>query len=358
MNETELKKYIADENLSIVDAMQRLDENAGGVLYVVDGNEKLIGSLSDGDIRRWILKSGDVHALVTEAMRRDVRVLSDGEKGRADDFMSEHAIESVPIIDDGRHIVDVVMKKKRGLIKEGWKSSLEEVPIIIMAGGKGTRLYPYTKILPKPLIPVEGVPILERILNRFFEYGAKEFYMTVNYRKEMIRSYFNDIDPEYKIHYIEEDEPLGTAGSIRLINKDFDQPVIVTNCDILIRAEYDKVLERHRESGNCMTIVSSVKNTTLPYGVLHVKEDGIITAVEEKPTFSNLINTGMYVIDPDVIPNIPKGKVFHMTDLIEVLMKEGRPIGMFPISENSFLDMGEFEEMRRMEEILRSGGVS
>lgn len=354
MLDESLKKYIAQEDMTIVEAMQRIDANAGGVLYVVDEEEHLIGSLTDGDIRRWIIRSGDITAVVSKAMRSTVRVLPVEKKAEAVSFLAEHKIVSVPVIDEERKITDIVIKQKSHADIDKGRDCLSGVPIIVMAGGRGTRLYPYTKILPKPLIPVDGVPILERILDRFAMYGADAFYLTVNYRKEMIRSYFNELNPSYRITYVEEEEPLGTAGSIRLIKDKLKGPVIVTNCDILIRAKYEKLLMRHRESGNCMTIVSSLKNTRLPYGVLHVKEDGIITSVEEKPTYSNLINTGMYVLEPEVISRIPEGKVFHMTDLIEVLMQEEMPVGMFPISENSFLDMGEFEELGRMEELLKN----
>ena len=168
----------------------------------------------------------------------------------------------------------------------------------------------------------------------------------------MIRSYFTDLDPPYEIHYVEENIPLGTAGSIRLIDKKFHSPVFVTNCDILIDADYSNILAYHKDSGNAMTIVSALKNTVIPYGVLHAKEKGIITSMEEKPMLSNFINTGMYIVDPDLLVNIPKDTVFHMTDFAALLMREGYQVGMYPVSEDSFLDMGEFEEMHRMEEKL------
>ena len=146
--------------------------------------------------------------------------------------------------------------------------------------------------------------------------------------------------------------PLGTAGSIYLINESFDQPVIVTNCDILIQADYNKIITYHKESGNAMTIVSSLKNSVIPYGVINLGENGVISSMDEKPTLSHFINTGMYVVNPECLKMIPKNTVYHMTNLAEQLMSDGKRVGMFPISEDSFLDMGQFEEMKRMEEML------
>lgn len=221
-----------------------------------------------------------------------------------------------------------------------------------MAGGEGTRLYPYTKILPKPLIPIGDVPIVERIINKFVNFGAVDFYITLNYKKGMIKSYFSDLSPDYSVKYVEEERPLGTAGSLKLISEKFEKPIFVTNCDILINADYANIYKYHRESGNIMTIVTALKNIVVPYGVLKARSQGIVTSMEEKPRLSYFVNTGMYVLNPEVISMIPEDKFFHMTDLADNLLKEGLQVGMYPVSEDSFLDMGEFEEMKRMEEKL------
>ena len=230
--------------------------------------------------------------------------------------------------------------------------TVREVPVVVMAGGKGTRLYPYTKILPKPLIPIGDIPIMERIIDKFVEYGVADFYATVNYKKSMIKSYFADLAKEYSIQYVEEDKPLGTAGSLRLIDTEFECPIIVTNCDILIHADYADIYKYHKESGNAITIVSALKNIVVPYGVIHSKENGTVISMEEKPKLSYFVNTGMYVLNPDLLQKIPEDTFFHMTDLTDLLIQEGKQVGMYPISEDSFLDMGEFEEMRRMEKKL------
>ena len=252
-------------------------------------------------------------------------------------------------------IKDVIFLEEYLKIRKGNKEEndiLRDTPVIIMAGGKGTRLYPYTRILPKPLIPIGDIPILERIFNRMSSYGVEDIYLTVNYKKEMIKSYFSESDHTYRIHYVNEEQPMGTAGSISLIEDKFEKPVIVTNCDILIEADYGNIMKYHQESGNDLTIISSLKNTVIPYGVLYSEKQGQITSMEEKPQITHLINTGMYVINPEFLEWIPKDRVFHMTDLVELMIQRNKRVGMYPISENAFLDMGEFEELKKMEERL------
>ncbi len=355
MAKENIKNFLGTQGLNIVEAMQLIDDNAQGILFVVDDEDRLCGCLTDGDIRRWIIKTGGISGTVGEIMNPNPRYVSTNSAVDPYDYMKLNSIRAIPMVDEQKRIISIFLLET--ILETGQPNQklLMDIPIIIMAGGKGTRLYPYTKILPKPLIPIGDTPILERIMNRFYEYGAKEFYLTVNYKKEMIKSYFYDLAPAYDIHFIEEDKPLGTAGSISLIEDKFDEPVIVTNCDILIEADYNKIITYHKESGNDMTIVSSLKNFVIPYGVIDIGENGVIHGMNEKPTMSHFINTGMYIVNPECFNLIPSNQFYHMTDLADALMTNGRRVGTFPISEASFLDMGQFEEMKRMEEMLNAG---
>lgn len=353
MNADKKESFIGVASLSIVDAMSRIDKNAKGILFIIDAENKLVGSLTDGDIRRWILKEGELTTSVVEAMNKTPQWISERSVDNTFDFMREKSITAVPIIDEDKRIIDIVFLSDETKENENrQRGNLSGIPVIIMAGGKGTRLYPFTKILPKPLIPIGETPIVERIINSFIEYGINKFYMTVNYKKGMIRSYFNDLEPQYTIHYVEESKPLGTGGSIKLITDKFDKPLFVTNCDALILADYADIYEYHMKSGNAITMVSALKNITVPYGVVHSGENGELKGMEEKPTLSYFINTGMYVINPETIDYIPADVMFHMTQLVEKVMKNGGKVGTYPISEDSFLDMGEFDEMKRMEQKL------
>lgn len=353
MIKEQLKGFLGVHTLNIVEAMEKIDANAHGILFVIDQKEKLLGTITDGDIRRWIIKTGKLDAPISEFMNQNPKIIYRKEVKQAQEFMKKMQVKALPVLDSKGKIVDIVLEDEKTEMMAGTDAkTLAQVPVVIMAGGKGTRLYPYTKILPKPLIPIGDIPIMERIIDRFLDYGVSEFYATVNYRKNMIKSYFSDLAADYSIQYVEEDKPLGTAGSLCLIGNSFKRPFIVTNCDILIHADYADIYQYHAESGNALTIVSALKNIVVPYGVIHSKENGTITAMEEKPKLSYFVNTGMYVLNPELLEKIPKDTFFHMTDLADELLKEGKQVGMYPISEDSFLDMGEFEEMRRMEKKL------
>lgn len=353
MDKEHFYKFIGNTSMTIVDAMKMIDVNARGILFITDNEQSLVGCVTDGDIRRWILSSGDLNSTVDKAMKGNPYFLPAGSRMSADTVMCEKSITALPIVDDNRKIQDIVfLSDYISLNKKKNKRNLSGVPVIIMAGGRGTRLYPYTKILPKPLIPIGETPIIERIINCFTEYEINSFYVTVNYKKSMIKSYFADANPNYTLKYVEEDIPLGTCGSIKIIEDKFTDSIFVANCDSLVLADYGDIYEHHKKNNNDITVVSALKNLIVPYGVLNTKENGEIVSMEEKPHLSYLINTGMYIIKPEVISLIPDGVMFHMTDLIYAVMGNGGKVGIYPISEDSFLDMGEFSEMKRMEEKL------
>lgn len=349
-----LDKYITTENITVVQAMQKIDANVKGIVFVVDESKKLIGCVSDGDIRRWLIKTADLNAPLSKIMFKNPKYIFQTDNIDAIKYMTEYSITALPVLNETGVIVDIVFRDSDTTVrrKQG-TDRLSTVPVVIMAGGKGTRLYPYTKILPKPLIPIGDIPILERIMNRFIECGAREFFLTVNYKKSMIKSYFEEANLACDIEYVEESKPLGTAGSLKLIDRSFDCPIFITNCDILIDANLEDIYNHHINSGNAITIVSSLKNITVPYGVLDVKEQGIISGMREKPSLSYFVNTGMYVVNPELLSWIPDDTFYHMPQLAEEAMARGYQVGMYPISEDAFLDMGEFAEMQRMEEKLK-----
>lgn len=356
MNKERILKFIIGKTASIVKAMGKIDENAKGILFVVDDKQVLQGCITDGDIRRWLIKTGNINSKVEDAMMSNPKYLFVEERAQSEKLMKEASITALPLLNGEMQLIDIVILTEiLNAGKEKKKATLTNVPVVIMAGGKGTRLYPYTKILPKPLIPIGDTPIVERIINRFTEYGINKYYMTVNYKKEMIKSYFADVEKNYDIIYVEEMKPLGTGGSIKLIEDKLERAIFVTNCDALILADYEDVYEYHKKSGNAITVVSALKNIVVPYGVLHSKENGELIGLEEKPKLSYFVNTGMYVINPNMIEMIPDDEMFHMTQLVEKAMYNGEKVGMYPISEDSFLDMGEFDEMHRMEEKLNVG---
>ena len=353
MKKGHLDAFLIGQTAKAVEAMQKIDFNAKGILFVVDGTGRLAGVITDGDIRRWLIKTGDLREEVSKMMNRSPKVIYGKELKAAKERMEKYSITALPVVDAQDHVMDIVFKEAKDVIAEmEGKKALKGIPVVIMAGGKGTRLYPYTKILPKPLIPIGDIPIMERIIQIFRRYGVQQFYATVNYKKSMIKSYFAENMGNFSLRYVEENQPLGTAGSLSLIEETFDTPFIVTNCDILIHADYADIFQYHQAAGNELTMVTALKNIVVPYGVIHSSGNGRIDSMEEKPKLSYFVNTGMYILNPKLLQEIPQEVCFHMTDLADQLLKEGRKVGMYPISEDSFLDMGEFEEMRRMEEKL------
>ena len=242
----DINKFLIDETMTVTDAMKLMSDLGCKILYVHD-NYKLKATLTDGDIRRYILRSGNVGNTVKDVANYSPKYLINASYKDAQEFMQDNLIDSVPSVDDNKIIVNVYFANYRYKAKHFEKIDL---PVVMMAGGKGTRLYPYTKVLPKPLIPVGDVPIAERIINQFYETGCTKFYIIVNHMKNMIKSYFNEIDKNYTIEFIDEDEPLGTGGGIYYLKGIIRETFILTNCDILIKEDFSKVLKYHKESKN------------------------------------------------------------------------------------------------------------
>ena len=342
-----IKDFLINENCSMIEAMAQLDRVAKKVLFVVS-EQGLVAALTDGDIRRWILKKGSLDAKISEIANYQPKYLTTKEKFRARSYMKTQSIEALPIVNSQNKVVEIafahheVIKTKKRI----------DVPVVIMAGGLGSRLYPYTKVLPKPLIPVGEIPIAEHIINRFVDNGCSEFYMILNHKKNMIKAYFNDLDKEYSLHYIDEEIPLGTGGGISLLKNKINSTFILSNCDILIDEDYQKILRFHQDQGNFITIVCSMKQIRIPYGVVEIGKNGDIEAMKEKPEISFFVNTGMYVVDGRVIAEIETDKEQGFPDIIETYRQQGKKIGVFPISEQAWLDMGQLDELEIMRKRL------
>lgn len=339
----DIRDFLIEEEAAMLQAMEQLDSVAKKVLFVVKEGH-FVAAITDGDIRRWILKKGNLEAKVKDVANYAPKYLLEKDRRRAKDYMKKHSIEALPILNDDKDIVSVVLwndmevEPKRNL----------DVPVVIMAGGLGTRLYPYTKILPKPLIPIGEIPIVEHIMNRFFQYGAQRFYLVVNHKKNMIKAYFHEIEKSYDVLFVDEDTPLGTGGGLSLLKGSIDKPFILTNCDILIEEDYEKIYNYHLKEKNLITMICSLKKIRIPYGVIEIGESGEIESMKEKPEYSFFTNTGMYVVDPRIIEELEKDQFIGFPDIIENYRLKGEKIGMYPIGEKKWLDMGQLDEMEEM----------
>ena len=236
-------------------------------------------------------------------------------------------------------------KERNGL---GVSNALESIQVVIMAGGKGTRLYPYTKILPKALIPIGDYTISERIINNFQQYGCKHFVMILNHKANMIKTYFEEIDKEYRIDFEKESKFLGTGGGLALLKGKINNTFFLSNCDILIDADLECIYKTHKKEKNKITFVCAMKDVVIPYGIIETDSYGKITEIKEKPEFSFLTNTGVYVVEPEVIEELVDDEFIHLPDIAKRYIEKGEKVGVFPISEKSWMDMGQFNEMDSM----------
>lgn len=346
----EIKDLIIDESYSIRNAIKKLDITAKKVLLICEEN-RLKAVVTDGDIRRWILRNGDLSDSIREIANYSPIYIIENEKNKAKETMKKFSISCLPVVGIKGELKSIVFWDDLEIYDSDNKARLN-IPVVIMAGGLGTRLYPYTKILPKPLIPIGDTPIVERIIDKFYKYGCSEFHLTINYKKAMIKSYFNELEVDYTINYVEEDKPLGTGGSLYLVKDKIKSAFFVSNCDILIDADYSQIYESHKKQGNKITIVCAVKNLTIPYGVIKLEENGSIANMVEKPEFSFLTNTGVYIIEPEVLDVIEDDKFIHLPDIAQKCMDIGMKVGVYPITERAWMDMGEIDQMQEMMERL------
>ena len=345
-----LEELLVSADLKIMDAMKILDKYGKRILFLTEG-KKLKAALSDGDIRRWLLNGGSLEAKASEIANFNPKYLESAERNNAISYMKQHSIDALPILDKEGNICDIVFLNDSNEVSEKTDSeSLSDVPLVIMAGGKGTRLYPYTEILPKPLIPIGEQTITEHILSRFEKYGCCNFSMIVNYKKELIKAFFSD--SKRKITFYEEKEFRGTAGGLKLLCGDMKDTFFMTNCDILIDGDYEKIYRQHKENKNIITIVCAAKHEVIPYGTVETDGEGQVKKFTEKPSFEFLINTGFYVIEPEFLEYIPIDTFIHITDVIQMCIDKGLRVGVYTVSEENWMDMGQLDELKKMREKL------
>lgn len=337
---------LVPRTMKVIDAMKVLDQLGKKIIFVADADRKLEGSVTDGDIRRFIIKNGDLNTTIDYVMNTNPIALKKSKTRKKFPQTCDNYLFAVPVIDEERIIHDILLKDEFQLDES--KSHHLNIPVVIMAGGEGKRLLPYTKILPKPLIPIGDIPIVERIINNFFGFGMRNFHLILNYKKNMVMSYFNDLDKAYNVSFIEEKEPLGTVGGLVALKDVLESTFFVSNCDVLVLCDYEDIYKFHKEYENDITVVTSLKSHRIPYGVIEVSEEGTINKINEKPTYNVLVNTGMYICEASVMDDLPANQKFDMTDLIDKYIQSGKRVGTYPVSEDAWLDMGEMEEMDRM----------
>ncbi len=347
-----LADFIVSEDMKVIDVMRVIDQNARGIAFVCE-DQRLLAAVTDGDIRRYILRNGKLDAPIREIANYNPIYLNEEDKEDAYIFMRKHSITAVPVVNADREITAIHFLYHHKSVR----NINLNAPVVIMAGGKGTRLYPYTQILPKPLIPIGDKTITEIIMDHFEEYGCRHFDIIVNYKKHLIKSYFFDNEIKRDVCFIEEPDYYGTGGGLKLLEGRYSDSFFVTNCDIVIEEDYSKIYEYHKERGNIITLVCASKNIILPYGTIELNDDGRVQKLVEKPSFSFLTNTGFYVLEPRFLEKIPKDTFIHITDVIQSCIDQGERVGVYPVSSHAWMDMGQMDELQKMRERLIGDGA-
>jgi dTDP-glucose pyrophosphorylase len=349
MRKYPLERYLVPESTSLWEALQRIEETERRTVYVVDHERRLLGSVTDGDIRRWLLAGGELAADLSALTNPHPITVSEGfDRAALSNQLVEMGATCVPLVDPQRRVIDMVFWEDVFAGEEEQLPSRSiEVPVVIMAGGRGTRMAPFTQVLPKPLLPVGDRTVIEIIIDRFVKYGIRDFMLTLNYKATLLKAFFQDLPRSYEIRFFEEERARGTAGGLSLLKDHLRSHFIVTNCDIVIEADCFDLVTQHVLARNQITMVVSLKKYHIPYGVCEIDGGGQLSEIREKPDLDFLVNTGMYVLSPGVLDHVRGEGVFHMTDLIAAVREAGGRVGVYPIGEGSWLDTGEWAEYRR-----------
>ncbi len=319
---------------SVRDAIRSLNESGLQIVLVVDANGALVGTITDGDVRRGILRGVGMDDPVSEILHRDPMVLPPNmDRQTALQVMRSNGLHQLPVIDDRRHVIGLHLWNMLDV------PSTRPNTVVVMAGGRGTRLYPHTENCPKPMLPVGGKPMLEHIVERARAEGFQRFVFAIHYLGHMVEDHFGKgSNLDVSIDYLREEQPLGTGGALGLMTRRPEEPFIVTNGDVLSDVRYGEILDFHVRHGAAATMAVRPHEWQNPFGVVHT--DGVdITGFEEKPTVRSRINAGIYVLDPTALELVTSGEHCDMPTLFERLQASARRTIVYPMHE-LWLDVG------------------
>lgn len=339
------REYIISKLLSIKQALKVMDDLLASTLFIEDA-DKLIGSVSAGDIRRALLQEVNLNTAVSEIMHSDpICARENPDSVFVKSMFLDRKISAIPVVDDNRKVIEIIFRTD---VFEGRHEAYSKInlPVVIMAGGRGARMDPFTRVLPKALIPIDEKPVINVIMEEYSKYGMSNFIVSLNHKSKMIKAYFQEHKSDYNVDFIQEDSAFGTAGSLRLLNNKIYSSFFVSNCDIIVKTDYTDIYNFHTKKNFALTLVASMQHHVVPYGVCELDKGGVLKAIKEKPEYDLLINTGMYILSPEVLGFIPENTVFHMTDLINKLKQANHEIGIYPVSERSWVDIGQWGKYR------------
>ncbi|MGO8879549.1 MAG: nucleotidyltransferase family protein [Desulfomonilaceae bacterium] len=315
------ESILTTPNTTLRDTMAKIDAEATKVALVVDSDRHLLGTVTDGDIRRGLLAGMQLTDPVERCMCLTPRIARAGESNSSIlNKMRKFVLEQIPIVDDNGHVVGLK------LIEDYLSTQVRDNWVVIMAGGPGTRLKELTRDTPKPMLPVGDRPLLETTICRFVEQGFRKIWLAVNYHAGKIESYFGD-GKQFgaEVRYLREGKRLGTAGALSILPQVPECPVLVTNADLLANIDYSAMLDEHIAAEVSATMAVREYEYQIPYGVIRTEEDHI-TDLEEKPVHRVLVNAGVYVLSSEAIAYVPRDTFFDMPELFEILIAKGKPV--------------------------------
>ncbi|HBJ02338.1 nucleotidyltransferase family protein [Lysinibacillus sp. UBA5990] len=338
------RKIVVSPNTTLLETMKIIDDTSLQFAIVVDDSQTLLGTVTDGDIRRGILRGEGLDVNIESVM--NVSPITAGLDNTYSEYLNilkKYKLNQLPIIDNDNRIVDIIFAGQQQ--QETNKNNL----VVLMAGGLGSRLRPLTEKIPKPMLNVGNKPILETIIEGFKQYGFTRFILSVNYKKEVIQDYFQDgSDLGVTISYIEEDKRMGTAGALSLLQENLNSPILVMNGDLLTQVNFEQLLQFHEETDATATMCVREYEYQIPYGVIETKGQQLIS-IKEKPIHRSFVNAGIYVLSPSVFEYIPQGKFYDMPDLFNQLIDEQKNVSVFPVREY-WLDIGRMADFERADE--------
>ena len=347
-----IKGLMVPMSRTLIEALRTMDSMKTKTLFVFE-EDIFKGLLTIGDIQRAIISGANLNQIISEIIDNNkIYASTNDSEASIKESMERLRAQYMPILDSHGELVDVAFWSDY-YKRDRTQGKLQvPVPVVIMAGGKGTRLSPLTNVIPKPMIPVGDKTIIEEIMDQFECIGCKEFFVSVNFKVDILKFYLDNLNHKYNITLFKEDRPLGTIGSVSLLKGKVKTPFFVSNCDILIDQDLSEVYNYHVSNRNDITLITAIKSFMIPYGVIETGSEGLMTGLHEKPEETYMINTGVYVLNPELIDEIPDRQFFHITDLIERVKDRKGRVGCFPISENAWKDMGEWPEYLKMINVL------
>ncbi len=340
MTNDSVKNYIISSDLTIKEAIKYMDKLDHEVCICLDKSQRVVGLFTEGDFRKAVYKGINLNEKVIRILNKKFHfVNSSTDHKKIKNFFSKN-FNYIPVIKN-KKLIDIIFKDKTKKTSSNFK-----IPVVIMAGGKGTRLDPFTKILPKPLFPLGDKPIVLKIIEQFNSWGFKKFFLSIHDKSKIIKAFFKNYK-NLNISFKEETKPMGTIGSLKLLKNDLKTTFVVSNCDILLKTDFKNILNFHKKDRNILTLVGSLRHFEIPYGVCKLKNSGTLKEILEKPSYDHLVNTGVYIFEPNVFKFLKKESKMDINNLIDILRSNNQKIGVYPLSSDSWFDFGQWNEINK-----------